>query len=128
MPIVAPVGSSSGSKTIVTEDREAKDGPAPIHATLTVYASILSPGKTVTHSFSNKKGYLHFPMVKSGYRGPKVAAPEGAPTLTVTVAGQNDLKLVEGDGVYLDRVQGQEVTIKAGDGDAAAEFVLFDIE
>lgn len=60
LKVVAPVDASD-----VSDTREG-EGPTPVHAQLSVYASILSPGKTVTHSFpapangqAARKAYVH---------------------------------------------------------------------
>lgn len=60
LKVVAPVGVPG-----VLNEREGK-GPTPVHAQLSVYASILSPGKSVTHTFpqpgkgqTERKAYVH---------------------------------------------------------------------
>ncbi|KAI5479225.1 pirin domain-containing protein [Pseudohyphozyma bogoriensis] len=122
LPIVAPLESEN-----VVEEREGS-GPTPIHSPLTLYASILQPGSTVTHKFSadtKRKGLAQLIQRKAGYRPPTVDAPAGSPTITVEVAGKIQV-LQEGDGVYLDAMAGQEVTFQSTGG-ADAEFVFFDL-
>lgn len=60
LKVVAPVEGEG-----VKNEREG-DGPTPVHAQLSVYASILSPGKSVTHTFPapgagqpDRKSYVH---------------------------------------------------------------------
>jgi redox-sensitive bicupin YhaK (pirin superfamily) len=60
LKVVAPVDASD-----VSDQREGS-GPTPVHAQLSVYASILSPGKTVTHIFPQpgagqpaRKAFVH---------------------------------------------------------------------
>ncbi|KAM0752152.1 Pirin-domain-containing protein [Meredithblackwellia eburnea MCA 4105] len=144
LPIVAPLSPSNQS---VLDTREG-EGPTPIHSPLTLYASILSPSSTVSHVFSansslssvaqpftkstgpSRKGYLHLIMRQKGYRLPHQKLSEG-PKLAVELVGKDGenqvSELVEGDGLYLDQIEGSLITIKnVGEGDA--EFVLFDLE
>ena len=48
-----------------------------MHSALNMYATILSPGASVSHTFSSTatKGYFHLAMT-SGYRGPTIPASE----------------------------------------------------
>lgn len=124
--IVAPEGAQS-----VTDEREGA-GPAPIHADLTCFSSILSPGKTVEYTYPStssaaRKGYLHLIMRQTGYRTPAQKPSEHGPALEVTLAGDGQkINVVEGDGAYLDHVEGQTVTFR-NTGASDAEFVFFDL-
>lgn len=60
LKVVAPIGAEG-----VLNQREG-NGPTPVHAQLSVYASILSPGKSVAHTFplpgpgqTARKAYVH---------------------------------------------------------------------
>jgi redox-sensitive bicupin YhaK (pirin superfamily) len=60
LKVVAPIDAAD-----VADKREA-DGPTPVHAQLSVYATILSPGKSVTHTFpapgagqTARKAFIH---------------------------------------------------------------------
>ena len=60
--VVAPIGAEG-----VTETREGS-GPTPVQSPVTLKATILSPGKTVEHTFTGaeRKGYVHV-IQTSGY-------------------------------------------------------------
>lgn len=119
--VVAPVDSSPEVKL----ERETT-GPSPIHSNLAMHASILSPESSVSHTFDRPKGYLHLIMRQTGYRGPKTKLDGKGPRLSVKLGDAEAVTLEEGDGVYLDQVEGRKVDIQSvGDGDA--EFVLFDL-
>ena len=121
VPVVAPVNSSAEVKL----ERETS-GPSPIHSDLAMHASVLAPDATVSHIFERPKGYLHLIMRQTGYRSPKTDLGGKGPRLTVTLGDEQEVTLEEGDGVYLDQVQGRKLDIRStGDGDA--EFVLFDL-
>lgn len=136
----------------VTETREGT-GPTPIHSHLEMFASILPPSDTVTYAFRQPKvrttavsfrcprakchscfesdnetvgqGYVHLTMRKTGYRGPHQDLNGNGPRLSIQL-GEKKIELEEGDGAYLDQVEGETVIINSvGDGDA--EFVLFDL-
>ncbi|KAM0787760.1 hypothetical protein ACM66B_003817 [Microbotryomycetes sp. NB124-2] len=119
--VVAPVGSDVS----VVDKREAT-GPTPVHSDLTMYSSILEPGTSVQHTFKQPKGYLHLIMRQTGYRSQYAELDGKGPHVTVKVGSQEPLKIEEGDGVYLDNVQGETVSLEAS-GEGNAEFVLFDL-
>src|ERR1700677_2510798 len=60
--VVAPVGEAG-----VSNAREAK-GPAPVHSPLSLRATLLSPGKSLSHELSatSSKAYVHV-VQTSGY-------------------------------------------------------------
>ncbi|KAK4047690.1 hypothetical protein OIV83_005198 [Microbotryomycetes sp. JL201] len=119
--VVAPVGSDPS----VIDEREAT-GPTPVHSNLTMYSTILEPESAVEHTFKQPKGYLHLIMRQTGYRSPRTELGGKGPHVTVTVGSQAPVELEEGDGVYLDNVQGETVSFRAS-GEGNAEFVLFDL-
>ncbi|KIY60791.1 pirin domain-protein domain-containing protein-containing protein [Cylindrobasidium torrendii FP15055 ss-10] len=108
--VVAPVGAQG-----VSAEREAS-GPAPVHSPITLYATLLSPGKTLTQTMNGRKGYVHVIMT-GGY---EVGPAKGA---EVKVDGT---ALREGDGAYM-HVGAGEVLVQ-NTGDKVAEVLLFDLE
>lgn len=119
VPVVAPVGSKD-----VTMTREG-DGPAPVQSQVWLFASILSPGKSVTHnllrstnSLQRRKAYIHV-IQTSGYNKGKATGN--------LVKLNGDLFLSEGDGAFAQGSDGQSITIEnVGDGDA--EVLVFDLD
>ncbi|ORY92898.1 RmlC-like cupin domain-containing protein [Leucosporidium creatinivorum] len=120
VPVVSDVSSPS-----ITDSREGS-GPTPVHSHLTMLASILSPSSTVSHTFEQPKGYLHLIMRKTGYRSPSSELQGKGPRVAVKVGEQKEVVVEEGDGVYLDKVEGETVSFTSV-GDAEAELVLFDL-
>jgi len=109
--IVAPLGSEG-----VVDKREVS-GPAPIHSPLTVFASLLSPSKTLTHTMGTGKLYIHN-IQKSGYNtGPATGSH-------LKINGSSELR--EGDAVYGTGKAGETITIE-NVGSTPAEFLVFDV-
>ena len=116
---VAPVGSEG-----VKETRDG-EGPAPVQTPLRLYATIISPGKSVTHSLhgasngiSDSKAYLHV-IQTSGYNKGKASG--------ALVKVNDNMNLSEGDGAFSTGAKGQTLTIE-NIGDVPAEVLLFDLE
>jgi quercetin 2,3-dioxygenase len=118
VPIVAHVNNSELG---VVKEREAK-GPAPVHSPLTLYATLLSPEKSLTQDLRGKKGYVHLAQT-SGYN------PGQANGGKIKVFGEEgvDATLREGDGAYLYMGDDKKVTIE-NTGDRSTEVLLFDLE
>lgn len=117
--LVCVVAPAEGSKVDISLEREGT-GPTPVQSSLYLWATLLSPGKKVEHSFVNKKGYVHL-IQTSGYNS------EAAKGNTISVNGESTLR--EGDGVFIE-AEGEgtgHVTIE-NTGDEVAEVLLFDIE
>lgn len=118
--VVAPINAPG-----VLEKREAS-GPAPVHSPLDLFATILSPGKSLPHAFqpggAQRKGYIHV-IQTSGYN-PKEAS--GARVRVLGAEG-GPTELREGDGAYIAAAPGEEVTIE-NVGERTAELVLFDMQ
>ncbi|CAE6519234.1 unnamed protein product [Rhizoctonia solani] len=119
LKVVAPVDGPD-----VSDQREGT-GPTPVHAQLSVYASILSPGKTVVHTFPEpkegeaaRKAYVHV-IQTSGYN---TGAAKGA-----KVQLNGGLELSEGDGAFAGAPGGELIQI-ANTGDKDAEVLVFDLE
>ncbi|QRV74110.1 pirin domain-containing protein [Ceratobasidium sp. AG-Ba] len=119
LKVVAPVGAKD-----VTNEREGS-GPTPVHAQLSVYATILSPGKSVVHTFpapaegqKARKAYIHN-IQTSGYN------PKAANGANVQLNG--GLKLHEGDGSFAASTEGEKIEI-TNTGTTDAEVLVFDLE
>jgi redox-sensitive bicupin YhaK (pirin superfamily) len=99
-----------------------KDGetePIPMHADVSMSASILSPGKSVTHELvkdGQRKVYLH--VVMSEKKQPKT----GGAKIKV-----GDVELGEGDGAFVTGASGPGKIEVESIGEKAAEFLLFDM-
>lgn len=134
--VVAPVGTEG-----VEESREGK-GSAPVQSPVFLYSTILSPGKSLTHTLpqelvasapaefreqrksidNERKAYVHV-IQTSGYN-PKKAT--GASIKLSGTAGTS-VTLREGDGVYIFGEKGSDLSLE-NVGEKAAEVLLFDIE
>lgn len=120
--VVGPVGAQG-----VVEKREAP-GPAPVHSPLTLFASLISPSTTLSHSLPSgsssphRKAYVHV-IQKSGYNPGKAS---GARIKLSGPAGST-LELQEGDGAYIMGDAGLTFDVQ-NIGDRVAEVVLFDLE
>jgi redox-sensitive bicupin YhaK (pirin superfamily) len=99
--------------------KDAETEPIPMHADLSMSASILSPGKSVTHELvkeGERKVFLH--VVMSEKKQPK----SGGAKIKV-----GDVELGEGDGAFVTGASGPgKIEVKSV-GEKAAEFLLFDI-
>jgi len=114
--IVAPASTSG-----ISEERDGVRGPAPVHAPLNVYSSLVSPATTLDHAAERDKVYVHV-VQRSGYN-PGVSS--GA---HVKVSANGDVvDLREGDGVYVDGTLGRNVLVE-NVGEGVAEVILFDVE
>ncbi|GAA6056179.1 hypothetical protein JCM3770_004246 [Rhodotorula araucariae] len=125
--VVAPAESEG-----VSDERGAK-GPAPVHAALSMYASILSPKASIKHTLapSTTKAYLHN-IMRSGYRAPSVSASDKFEDGGAMVQLNAGLILEEGDGAFVTVSTGAEdhdarqIEVK-NVGDRDAEFLLFEM-
>jgi len=98
---------------------EAKsDSAIPLHADLNMYASILSPGKTVEHEpvddGKDRQVYLHVVM------SDKEQPAEGGAKIKV-----GNVVIGEGDGALLQNLD-KKIDIESV-GEKPAEFLLFDL-
>jgi len=120
VPVVAPIGAEGISPT-----REGT-GPAPVQSPLTLFATLLSPSKSLSRVFpsgnaKSRKAYIHV-VQTSGYN------PKAATGATVKVGGDGvELELKEGDGAYIFGVAGKEIKVE-NVGEQIAEVLLFDLE
>jgi quercetin 2,3-dioxygenase len=99
--------------------KDEETEPIPMHADLSMDASILAPGKSVTHELvaeGERKVYLH--VVMSGRTQPK----SGGARIRV-----GDVELGEGDGAYVEKAKGPGSVTVESIGEEKAEFLLFDM-
>lgn len=118
VPIISPISTFPENSTFA---KEGKDEVIPIHQDMRFYATILSPGKTVSYTFQGngeRLGYIHLAQM-SGYNpGEKTGGAN------VLVGGNS---ISEGDGVFVrGGKKGDSVEFK-NVGDVDAEFVWFDM-
>ncbi|KAJ7262013.1 RmlC-like cupin [Mycena rebaudengoi] len=115
--IVAPVDAEG-----VLRDSREGEGPAPVQSPLTLYATLLSEGKSLKQNITGKRGYIHV-VQTSGYN---TKAATGA-SIKVVGAPGIEVELREGDGAYLHFDKGGELTVE-NTGDKTAEVLLFDLD
>ncbi|GAB7332097.1 hypothetical protein MBLNU13_g03982t1 [Cladosporium sp. NU13] len=99
--------------------KDVETEPIPMHADLSMSASILSPGKSVTHELvkeGERKVFLH--VVMSDKKQPKT----GGAKIKV-----GDVELGEGDGAFVTGASGPGKIEVESIGEKAAEFLLFDM-
>ncbi|EIM86476.1 pirin domain-containing protein [Stereum hirsutum FP-91666 SS1] len=148
--IVAPFDSSS---SYVSLDREAP-GPAPVHAPLSLYATLLSPATSLSYTFTGtasstsdqgkeeekeqeRKMYVHV-VQTSGYN----TGAAGGNTVRIistqeaggdgdggeeTGKGKGEVALREGDGAFVWGRVGCEVRVE-NVGEGVAEVLLFEMD
>lgn len=109
----------------VVDEREAK-GPIPVHAHIRVAASVLQPGKSVSHTVRDDtdKVLIHN-IMKSGYRAPRDKAIEAGSVLSIKAGGQ-EARLEEGDSLYVTGKLAEALSIES-DGGKDAEFLIFEM-
>jgi len=115
--VVAPVGAEG-----VLAEREGS-GPTPVQSPVTLYATILGPGKSLARPLEGKKGYIHV-IQTSGYNDQKAT---GA-SVKISSQGGEDLTLREGDGSYIHVDKKGAVLNVENDGDSTAEILVFDLD
>jgi redox-sensitive bicupin YhaK (pirin superfamily) len=99
--------------------KDEESEPIPMHADVSMSASILSPGESVTHELvkeGQRKVYFH--VVMSDKKQPKT----GGAQIKV-----GDVVLGEGDGAFVTGASGPGRIEVESVGDKAAEFLLFDM-
>ncbi|KAH7106074.1 pirin domain-containing protein [Auriculariales sp. MPI-PUGE-AT-0066] len=112
--VVAPAGSDG-----VSSERETS-GPTPVNSPVTVWATILSQGKAVTHRVPkpSAKVYVHV-IQTSGYN----TGPASGATVEV-----NGTQLREGDGAFVYATKAGDELVINNVGASDAEFLVFDVE
>jgi redox-sensitive bicupin YhaK (pirin superfamily) len=99
--------------------KDAEDQPIPLHADVSMDASILTPGKSVVHDIvADGKRNIFLHLVMSGKTQPKT----GGAKIRV-----GDVELGEGDGAYITNATGPGKIEVESVGDKPAEFLLFDM-
>lgn len=101
------------------ENKDAEEGPIPLHADLSMSASILTPGKSVEHEIvaeGKRNIYLH--VVMSGKTQPQSGGAKVK--IGETVLG-------EGDGAFVEGAKGPGKIAVESVGEEPAEFLLFDM-
>ncbi|KAJ7777110.1 RmlC-like cupin domain-containing protein [Mycena metata] len=116
--IVAPVDAEG-----VLKDSREGTGPAPVQSPLTLFATLLTDGKSLKQKIQGSKGYIH--VVQTG--GYNTKAASGA-TIKVIGAPGVEVELREGDGAYLHFDNGGGDLTVENIGDKSAEVLLFDLE
>ncbi|KAF9500025.1 RmlC-like cupin [Pleurotus eryngii] len=118
--VVAPVDAER-----VIASREGA-GPAPVQSPLTLFATLLSPSISVSHTFERRKSYIHV-VQTSGYQPPQANTGGAVKILEKGIKGGEEVVLREGDGAYMLGESGKELVIE-NLGDKVAEILLFDLE
>lgn len=98
---------------------EKESDPIPAHSDVSMFASILSPGKSVTHDIvveGERKIYAQ--LVMSGRTQPK----SGGASIKI-----GDVVLEEGDGAFISGAKGPGKIEVESVGAKPAEFLLFDM-
>lgn len=98
---------------------DGETDPIPMHADLTMEASILAPGKKVVHDLvkeGERNVYLH--VIMTGKSQPK----EGGMKIKI-----GNVTLGEGDGAFVRGATGPGQIEVESVGDKPAEFLLFDM-
>jgi len=99
--------------------KETETEPIPMHADLSMSASILSPGSSVSHELvadGERKVYLH--VVMGGKKQPSA----GGAKIRI-----GDVELGEGDGAFVRGAKGPGTIEVESVGEKPAEFLLFDM-
>ena len=113
-------------RLILSED--GRDGSILIHQDINVYASILTPSKSVQHTVEpGRDVYVHLIQDATGFK------TEANKTGLTIEASNGTANLKGGDGAFIklsnDQKTAQTFTLTgAGVDGAAAEFILFDIK
>lgn len=115
--IVAPVGAEG-----VLPAREG-EGPAPVQSPLTLYATLLGPGKSLVRPLEGKKGYIHVVQTSGYNEGPAKGA-----TVKISSKDGDELTLREGDGAYIFVGKAGNSLVVENDGDSTAEILVFDLD
>lgn len=117
--LVAPVGSDG-----VSTDREG-DGPTPIQSDVALWATILSPNRTISRdmpsSEGERKAYLQVVQTSGFNKGPGQGAH-----VRVEIGNQS-VEMREGDGAFVHAAPKEELRM-TNLGNCEAEVLLFDVD
>lgn len=99
--------------------KDEEGEPIPLHADLSMSASILSAGKSVVHELVKEgERYVYLHVVMGGKEQPK----EGGSKIKI-----GNVTLGEGDGAFVRGASGPGKIEVENVGDKPAEFLLFDM-
>lgn len=104
---------------LIDDIQNQKKDVIPIHAPVSMYASILQPNQSIRHQFKRSKGYVHLVM-RSGYDTCHINAAK--------IRLGSDIHLQEGDGAFIHRDKSNGELIIENIGSINAEFLLFDLD
>ncbi|GAA6043030.1 hypothetical protein JCM8097_005121 [Rhodosporidiobolus ruineniae] len=117
----------------VSDERNGQ-GPAPVHAPLSMFASILSPRTSLTHTLSpsTTKAYLHS-IMRSGYRSPSQSASDKFEDGGAMLQVNGGLILEEGDGAFVsvtkkESEEGERTLTFKNVGERDVEFLVFEMQ
>jgi hypothetical protein len=117
--LVAPIGSDG-----VSTDREG-DGPTPIQSDVALWATILSPNRTISRdmptSERERKAYLQVVQTSGFNKGPARGAH-----VRVEIGNQS-VEMKEGDGAFVHAAPKEELRM-TNLGNCEAEVLLFDVD
>ncbi|KAI0285984.1 pirin domain-containing protein [Russula aff. rugulosa BPL654] len=117
--LVAPVGKDG-----VTTEREG-DGPAPVQSDVALWATILSPNRTVSRdmpsSSTERKAYMQVVQTSGFNKGPAQGAH-----VRVEIGNQS-VEMKEGDGAFVHAAPEEELRM-TNLGNCVAEVLLFDVD
>ncbi|GAA5973634.1 hypothetical protein JCM11641_005054 [Rhodosporidiobolus odoratus] len=122
--VVGPAGSEG-----VSDERDTT-GPAPVHANLSMFASILTSKSSIKHTLSSTttKAYLHS-IMRSGYRSPAVSASDKFEDGGAMLQVNGGYIMEEGDGAFVTvpKEAGREMEFK-NVGERDVEFLVFEMQ
>jgi redox-sensitive bicupin YhaK (pirin superfamily) len=99
---------------LIDDIQNSNENTIAIHASLSMFASILEENKSVKHIFKRRKGYLHL-IMRNGENTSKIRL-------------NGNLVLEEGDGAFINCQKSSEELLIENIGQVNAEFLLFDQE
>jgi len=117
--LVAPVGSDE-----VSTDREGT-GPAPIQSDVALWATVLSPSRTITREMPSSGGERKAYMQVVQRAGFNQGAGQGA-HVRVEIGNQS-VEMREGDGAFVHAAPKEELRM-TNLGGSVAEVLLFDVD
>jgi len=117
--LVAPVGTDG-----VTTDREG-DGPAPIQSDVALWATLLSPKRTVSRTMPSSDGERKAYMQVVQTSGFNEGRARGA-HVRVEI-GNRSVEMKEGDGAFVHAAPKEELRM-TNLGNSVAEVLLFDVD
>jgi hypothetical protein len=98
---------------------EKESDPIPAHSDVSMFASILSPGKSVTHNIvAEGERKIYAQLIMSDRTQPKT----GGASIKI-----GDVVLEEGDGAFISGAKGPGKIEITSVGEKPAEFLLFDM-